>query len=246
MVVVPFLLLVSCVTVVATAVSNLPAAVTSPPTKQAAAATAPPTAVDETPAGDAATEEAADPTPAAKPEPKPKTYKGTGSRVVRIQRTDEIRLVTSTARGSGNFAVWSIGPDGDEQDLLANDIGSHKGTRLMNINGEETVALKVEADGPWTIAIKPVTTARQWSTTKAAGKGDDVLILNPSSSGFQTITSKFTGSGNFTVYGYDGDGNESLLANEIDRSTAENTLPDGTFLVRVEGMGAWTLARTGL
>jgi hypothetical protein len=88
-VVAPFLLLVSCVTVVASAVSNLPAVVTRQQTTEAAAATASPAQVDETPAEDAATEEAADPTPAA--------------------------------------------------------------------------------DGPWTIAIKPVTAARQWSTPKAAG-----------------------------------------------------------------------------
>ncbi|GII56119.1 hypothetical protein Pth03_45080 [Planotetraspora thailandica] len=236
----PFVLLAGCIATVA-AIVDTPSTPTAAPTMSSGSQ-----ATEDAAPTPEQTTETAEPSSPPKPEPKAKTYKGSGSKVVRIQPTSDIRLVTSTARGSSNFIVYGVGPDGEERDLLANDIGNHRGTRLMNLDGEETVALKVEAEGTWTIAVKPVTSARRWTKPRLAGAGDDVVYLDPNSSGFQTITSKFAGEGNFVVYGYDGDGNESLLANEIDKSEAETTLPDSTFLVTIEGDGRWTLERTGI
>jgi hypothetical protein len=60
----------------------------------------------------------------------------------------------------------------------------------------------------------------------------------------RTITSKFTGDSHFADYN-DSDDYPSLPASEIDTSEAEEALPDGTYLVTVEGDGAWTLRRSG-
>lgn len=187
------------------------------------------------------------PAPTSSPEPKPKVYRGAGSKVIRIKPTNTPGLITAITRGgSGNFTVYDIGPSGEERELLANGIGDHQGTRMYNLDGEKTVALKVQADGRWKITLKPITASRDWDTSAIAGLGDDVLVLRPESNGFQTIASRCVCDGNFTVRGYDGDAEESLLANEIGDSKAEDTLPDGTILVAVEGDGAWVLQRTGV
>lgn len=185
------------------------------------------------------------PTPSPSPEVKPRTYSGSGSKVIRIKATDEPLLVQSVYRGDSNFTIYGVDPSGEEGDLLANAVGNHRGTRIMNLSQEaKTAALKVSGDGTWKITIKPITQARRWGVNATRGRGDEVFALQPASEGFQTITAKYVGDDNFTVYGYTGDGQEELLVNEVGTSTAENTLPDGTFLIRVEGAGTWTLKRT--
>ena len=62
--------------------------------------------------------------------------------------------------------------------------------------------------------------------------------------GARTITSKFTGDSHFADYD-DSDDYPNLPAGEIDTSEAEEALPDGTYLVTVEGDGAWTPRRSG-
>lgn len=208
-------------------------------------------AADSVPAPATATRAAAEttssaPTPTRPAEPKAKKYQGTGDKVIRIKPTDDIMLVQSIANGTSNFTVYGVGADGEDRELLANGIGKHRGTRIMNLDSGETVALKVGADGPWKIAVKPVTSARHWSKESVSGIGDDVVYILPESAGFQTIVSRCACDGNFVVYGYNEATGESLLANEIGTAKAEDTLPDGTFLVRVEGDGAWILSRTGV
>ncbi|MFF3671665.1 hypothetical protein [Microtetraspora malaysiensis] len=180
------------------------------------------------------------------PAAKPKVYTGSGSRVIRIKKTTEAGLITVEHHGQSNVVVYGVTPSGEEGELLANGIGNHKGTRIYNLrDGSEIVAFKVTADGSWTITLKPLEMARRWTGAKISGVGDDVLILDPQSEGFQTIKSKYVGESNFVVYGYS-DRGESLLANEIGTSTAEDTLPDGTRLVKTESEGKWTLTRTGV
>jgi hypothetical protein len=182
-------------------------------------------------------------TPSPAREAKPRTYSGTGAKVIRVKVTEPM-LVQSVHRGQSNFTVYGISPDGEEDDLLANAVGNHRGTRIMNLfDGSETAGLKVDGDGSWKVTLKPLSQARRWGLKAARGHGDDVLALQPTSSGFQTIKAVHSGESNFTVHGYSDEG-ENLLVNQIGESTAEDTLPDGTFLVRVEGDGTWTLTRT--
>lgn len=200
---------------------------------------------------DPTTAEPADPTTAepvettAPPPPPaaPKKYVGRGSKVVRIKPTEEVGLVTLTHRGTSNFAVWAVGSDGGDGDLLVNDIGGYKGTRIYNAEeGSKTAAFRIEADGAWTMTLRPLSSARQWSGANTSGKGDDVLLLGTPTSGLETLTATHKGQANFVVTAY-GD-TRDLLVNEIGRYSGEVLLPDGTLVLVLEADGSWTLRRS--
>ena len=103
------------------------------------------------------------------------------------------------------------------------------------------VAFEIDADGRWTITVKPIAEARPWdASTKLTGKGDDVVHVTPPSSGLVTLALTYRGESNFIVHGYSLDGVESL-ANEIGNFTGEVLLPDGTQLIEVIARdGVWS------
>lgn len=187
------------------------------------------------------------PTPEATPEydDTPRHYKGSGDKLIPIEPMSEVGLITVVARGRGGFLVQSVDASGDDAEMLAQGEGGHRGTRMYNLEeGEAITALRVTAQGSWKITLSSVQAARIWSGLSITGFGDDVLYLDPVAEGSETIKSKFVGESFFAVEGYEEDGS-TLLASEIDTSEVEEALPDGTFLVTVEGDGAWTLQRSG-
>jgi hypothetical protein len=110
-------------------------------------------------------------------------------------------IATITNRGTSNFAVWTVGDDGSQQELLVNEIGNYKGTVLFDV-------------------------ATHSGAFKIAGTGDGVVQLRPASSGFATSNVAHKGSSNFVVYTYTLSGRE-LQVNEIGRYRGEILLPDG-------------------
>ena len=173
----------------------------------------------------------------------PITLEGKGKKVAKFKIPDGVAAIeTATHTGSSNFAVTSIAADGSQNDLLVNTIGIYKGTVLFDVDaGEHSVAFKVEADGSWTIVIKPVTSASAWNGTSVLkGAGDDVVRISPASSGLVTLDLEFKGQGNFAVESYSDDGG-SLLANEVDNFKGHVLLPSGSFLLSVTAdLGTWS------
>jgi hypothetical protein len=130
---------------------------------------------------------------------------------------------------------------GQQTDLLVNTIGNYSGTVLFDESaGSHTDAFEVEADGAWTITIRPVTEAFRWDGSEVlTGSGDDVAILEPPSSGLQSTTLTHSGSGNFAIWAYGP--STDLLVNEIGNYSGEVLLADGTFLLEITADGAWTI-----
>ncbi len=147
-----------------------------------------------------------------------------------------------THTGASNFAVWSVGASGEQQDLLVNTIGNYVGTVLFDeASGAHSVAFDVEASGPWTILIKPVADAFRWDgSQELTGSGDDVAILSPPSSGLKSVTVSHQGDGNFAIWA-DGPTTD-LLVNEIGQYSGEVLLADGTFLFEITATGPWTVS----
>jgi hypothetical protein len=171
------------------------------------------------------------------------TKKGRGSKIVRFRiPEDAIAIAQITGKGTSNFAVWTVAADGSMNDLLVNEIGRYKGTRLFDArDGQHSVAFKVEANGPWSITVKPVTKARVWNPARVAeGSGDMVLRLVPPTSGFQTARFVHRGGSNFAVWAWAPD-TVDLLVNEIGRYRGENLFPDGTVLVEIIASGGWRI-----
>ena len=187
------------------------------------------------------------PTPDSTPQAafEPIHLEGSGSAVPRFTIPESAPgLAQIAASGSGNFVVWSVSADGAQNDLLVNVIGTYAGTILFDeTDGIHSTAFQVEADGPWTIDIRPIASAFKWDGSQAlAGRGDDVATLEPRSSGLQTVTINHSGSSNFVVYAYSSGAGASLLVNEIGQYSGEVVLPDGTFFIEINADGNWSVS----
>ena len=95
-------------------------------------------------------------TPTAVPTPvqsKTTTFQGTGDDVQSFTANgDGIRIFTMSYSGSGNFAIWLKDSQGNEIDLLANEIGSYSGKKSNRL-GPGTYYLDVTASGPWSVTL---------------------------------------------------------------------------------------------
>jgi hypothetical protein len=58
-----------------------------------------------------------------------------------------------THSGESNFGVWLKDKDGENVELLANEIGSFNGSKAVGVSDGQYI-LDVSADGPWTITIE--------------------------------------------------------------------------------------------
>lgn len=197
------------------------------------------------PAADSETSAEATPTPSSTPTVmKPRTYRGVGDKVVKVKETEDILLATLTHQGTSNFIVNPLDPGGAEQMTMVNAIGNYRGTVLVNEeNGKVLRGIKIKADGAWTLTLKPLVMARQWTGARVAGRGDDVLLLSPASSGLTTVKVNHSGSSNFIVHSY-AEGSGEGLINEIGSYRGEVLLPDGTVLVTILADGRWTFTKS--
>ncbi|SEL06904.1 hypothetical protein [Nonomuraea pusilla] len=185
------------------------------------------------------------PTPTSSPAEKPKTYQGVGAKVVKVKQTEHALLAELTHSGSSNFIVSPVDPGGAEQASIVNEIGRYKGTVLVNEeDGKVLRAFKIQADGPWTLTLKPLALARVWDggSIRASGRGDDVIALAPPASGLTTMKVNHSGSHNFIVDSYS-ESSRDLLVNEIGSYRGEVLLPDATFLIAVHADGKWSFTK---
>lgn len=218
----------------ATSASSLPSTTPSSAAPSTAAPTtaAPTTAVPTTAVP---TTTAPEPT-TAPPAPKPKVVKGRGDDIVRVGELTDLSVVKFTCKCSSNTVLKS---DGDG--LLVNEIGSYSGKRWINLeDGSLTTQFEVEASGSWTLTIGSVAQLATKATTgKAAGKGDDVLVLG--GAGTAAKITHTSGSGNFVIHAYSMEtGEGGLLVNEIGGYSGVRPL-EAPALVQVTADGNWTI-----
>ena len=191
------------------------------------------------------------PTPTRPPTPiptpafdfSPIKLSGKGNKVPKFTIPRDVAAIATITNGGGsNFAVWSVAADGSEQDLLVNVIGKYSGTVLFDTeSAQHSVAFQVESSSSWAITIKPVQMSRSWNgTSKLTGRGDDVVMLVPSSHGLTTEGITHSGSSNFAVWSYGDDGRD-LLLNVIGKYSGQSLLPSGTDLLQIQADGTWTV-----
>lgn len=172
------------------------------------------------------------------------TYRGEGDSLVRIPVTTKPSLVKITHQGEGHFAVWTLKPSGDKQDLVANTVGDHKGTSAFNTrSGGKVRALSVTADGVWTLQVLPITSARSWAVN-AKGAGADVIRLAKPSTGLRRLTIRHSGEGHFAVWALSNDGRlKHLLVNKVGDYRGSVALPPGSRYATITADGAWSITR---
>ncbi|MEV5495967.1 hypothetical protein AB0M50_11275 [Nonomuraea fuscirosea] len=182
-------------------------------------------------------------TPTPSPTMKPRSYRGVGDKVVKVKETEDVLLATLTHAGGSNFIVEPVDPGGAEQASIVNEIGAYKGTVIVNeYEGKVLRGFKIKADGAWTLTLKPLTAARPWTAARVSGRGDEVLLVSPASSGLTTVKVNHSGSSNIIVDAYS-EGDRDNLINEIGSYRGEVLLPDGTILVTVHADGRWTFTK---
>lgn len=166
------------------------------------------------------------------------TFKGTGNRVLKINKPEPFGgpvLVAATHRGSGSFGVLALDSTMHESDILINVAGNYNGTTLLDAHGTQTQHLRVLAHGPWTLTIKPVTAARSVDL-HAKGTGDDVLRYT----GVKGLaTFDYRGGLNFVVNFYGS--SAAVLVNEVGRYHGLVRIEQGPALIDVNANGPWTM-----
>ena len=231
----------------------LTAADPSSSSSQAAAVTSPtPTPSPEptpTPEATAEPTQAANvdpsPTPEATPDPAPEldfeTIKksGRGDKLVRFKIPEEsLAIAKLTHTGSGNFAVWTVNADGEETDLLVNEIGRYQGKVMFDESGH-SVAMSITASGNWTLTISPIQKISHWNGKETRkGTSDDVFMLTGKAADAFGAKFRHKGEGNFAVWAYGSNGAD-LLVNDIGSYTGEVVL-DGAQIIELTADGRWS------
>jgi uncharacterized protein YraI len=126
---------------------------------------------------------------------------------------------------------------GGDQDLLINTIGVYQGERPLS--GQEPVMLDIQADGAWTVEVRPVGVA---SSAEFSGAGDAVsaFFSPPPTSPWEI---RHNGQRNFIIYAHCAGGND-LVQNEIGPVSGSRVLsfPEGPCLWEVQADGTWSLS----
>jgi hypothetical protein len=170
----------------------------------------------------------------------PKEYAGAGADVVTITKHaagPQVAIITHT--GYSNFAVHTLDASLGNTDLLVNTIGNYSGTVLFDVRSSrgETTALKITADGSWTVKLVPLSSVRSVDgTAPMTGRGDDVFYYKGPA---KPATFTHNGSSNIAVHTYGT--RADLLINEIGAYTGTVVWAPGLYKVTADGDWSATL-----
>lgn len=179
----------------------------------------------------------------------PQTIAGVGDDVPAIARVKDPIIITLTHQGDSNFIVKPVGADGEEGFTWANEIGPWQGTTFQEMNDffsrygpkNPIVALSVQADGPWNIAIKPLGAAPRQALKSGSGAGESVIRFRSRPKGLTRITLQHDGESNFIVRPITASGKTGIsLVNEIGPYKGTKLLPPGTQYLWVNADGNWS------
>ena len=184
-----------------------------------------------------------EPTPEPEPEAvEPQSFSGTGSEVVILDPLGEdVFYAHVTHDGSSNVALWSVDENGQDIDLLVNEIGGDEGEVAVNF-GEDPAALRVEADGDWSIELVHLGEAPRWDGESVhEDRGDSVVIVDGVADGLAPVTLTHDGESNFAIWAW-GESYPDLIVNDIGAYDGTTLLPDGSLVLQVTADGTWTIA----
>jgi hypothetical protein len=176
------------------------------------------------------------------------TFSGTGDDVVRVKAVSATVLVTFTHDGESNFIVTSKTKNDDYIDGLVNVIGPYSGTVIQELgtsffNKEKLGLFEVQADGDWTIKIKPLSKAKKWNGKTLSGTGDLVVKVPKKTRPGNRFVMKHVGDSNFIVITHNSKGKYlDLKANEIGDYSGRVTFGKSTYIA-IQTQGDWTLKR---
>ena len=142
--------------------------------------------------------------------------------------------------GSRNFIVELMDENGNNVELLVNEVGSYKGKTMAVIEQPGKYYLNVTASAGWNFSVYQTVPPELASVpTEISGQGDDVVFVNAENGNYK-FTSSHQGSSNFIVQ-VNGTG---LLVNEIGNysgSTRQKLGTSGIYVFSVKADGNWSI-----
>lgn len=182
------------------------------------------------------------------PEPSPIELSGTGQQASqKFTLENGLSVFKITHTGRSNFIVNLMDSDGQNIELLANEIGSFDGAKAVGIAKKGEYLLNISADGKWTAKIEqPRPEKAERKPQSFTGNGQQVSPFVQLDKGLSTFKLKHTGKSNYIVVLMDKKGNtQELLVNEIgdfDGSKAVGIAKTGLYLLNISADGEWSIA----
>jgi len=175
------------------------------------------------------------PTNTFTPVPEPVVLSGRGQAATNeFVLPSPVSVARFTHNGQRNFIV-TVYQEG-KHDLLVNTIGAYQGERPLW--GQAPVMLDIQADGAWTVEVRPVESA---ASAAFSGTGDAISgMFAPPQTGPWEIS--HSGQRNFIVYLHC-TGESDLVQNEIGPVSGSRVVsfPEGPCLWEVQADGTWSL-----
>ena len=181
------------------------------------------------------------------------SFSGSGDDVLDFQKPAGPALVwISGNAASAYFGVKSFGQGDDGPytwfDLLANETEPYQGIRLIDYHHyytdqKLTTRFEVKATGPWSIEVRPLSSARTLGTPgQIQGTGDDVILVTGSPS-----TARIVGNAEARYFGvkayYSATTSYDLLANETDPYDGTVMFSkSNAYLIEVQASGPWSIS----
>lgn len=193
---------------------------------------------------------AASPTPSPTPPPppspaaKPTRYAGRGDDVVKVKKPEDgpVLMYVKANAGSRYFGITTLGAGNEELEQPVNTTDVYEGITLLDADGSETTAVKIQAVGSWVIELRPLSAARKFPAT-ISGKGDDVVLYASTESGIASIKGN-AGGRYFGVAAYTASGDNEQLVNTTEPYNGKVPMPEGPALVVFTAVGAWSMTVT--
>jgi hypothetical protein len=167
-------------------------------------------------------------------------FSGFGNFVIDLTGHDLSRtIMVVTHNGVAGFEISTLDQDLIQIALVESVVGSVAGTYPLGFEGDVAPSyIRIDADGDWTIDIKPVDEARLWQADSITGTGSDVLRYE---GGTSVLDYSNAGSSNFIVQYHRNPGFD-LLVNEIGPISGTTTMQAGPGVVVVDAVGDWALS----
>lgn len=165
------------------------------------------------------------------------TYSGTGPKTITLPRGATELYVIGTHRGESNFMVHGLDSGNRVTDYVINEIGTTRGAGAVGIYDDDTTKLDVEADGHWTLVVKPLSAAPTLTASGLSGRGSDILwYYGPA----RSFTLTHDGESNFIVSQETAEDYRGLV-NEIGAYSASRPFLAGPSLIELMADGNWSI-----
>lgn len=166
------------------------------------------------------------------------TISGSGADVVQLAKPLVAGILVASHDGEANFIVHSFNSKLKPKEYLVNEIGPFSGSVAFGIGytKSKTYGFEIEADGAWTLILKPFSMAK---TLTKSGRGFGVYKVTYPSRKILKFT--HDGSANFIVHQFCTNGSIDYVVNEIGRYSGKKIVSAGKCLLEIMADGNWTI-----